>query len=81
MIDGDIDTDSVEEDSEPEESEESDDNTKINMHPVWVTPPSNLTVLEQPTIVYGNEASLGYVYGNAVLLVHVGPIGNRATLQ
>ena len=53
--------------------------TIFDAQPIWVTRPSDLTVLKRPLVRYGNQAELGYTYGHAVLIVRVGKPGERTT--
>ncbi|KAJ6579609.1 hypothetical protein DFH09DRAFT_1445941 [Mycena vulgaris] len=43
----------------------------------WITPMSNLTSFKTAYIHYGNEASLGYIYGDLALMVDVPAAGIR----
>ncbi|KAK0434258.1 uncharacterized protein EV420DRAFT_420033 [Desarmillaria tabescens] len=46
---------------------------------VWVTPLTTFNRMDSNYIRYGNEASMGYLYGDICLIVKVGKPGNRAT--
>jgi hypothetical protein len=44
----------------------------------WVTTMTALTRATTPFVVYGNEATLAYMYGDVCLIVDVGKVGNRS---
>jgi hypothetical protein len=44
---------------------------------VWATKPKTLNRIQESYIAYGNEASLGYLYGDVCLLVDVGDSARR----
>jgi hypothetical protein len=46
---------------------------------LWVTPLTKHAHFKSPYVAYGNEATLGCVYGDVCLMVQVGPTGRRAT--
>jgi hypothetical protein len=43
----------------------------------WVTPMTTINQKEDAFISYGNEASLGFVYGDVCLVVRIGEAGDR----
>ncbi|KDQ51577.1 hypothetical protein JAAARDRAFT_139962 [Jaapia argillacea MUCL 33604] len=47
----------------------------------WVTKSLALNREKKPFLAYGNEASLDYVYGDVCLIVSVGPLDKRATIE
>lgn len=44
---------------------------------LWVTPQTTFNSLKSPYVAYGNEASLGFSYGNVCLVAEVLPSGKR----
>jgi hypothetical protein len=44
---------------------------------LWVTPLTEYAHFKSDYIAYGNDASLGHIYGNVCLVVKVGPFGQR----
>ncbi|KAK0225527.1 hypothetical protein IW262DRAFT_1356479 [Armillaria fumosa] len=44
---------------------------------VWITPITTFNRTESTYMAYGNEASVGYLYGDVCLMVKVGQLGNR----
>ncbi|KAK0219383.1 hypothetical protein EDD85DRAFT_1028980 [Armillaria nabsnona] len=45
---------------------------------VWITPLTTFNRMDSNYVRYGNEASMGYLYGDVCLIVKVGKPGNRA---
>ncbi|SJL14400.1 uncharacterized protein ARMOST_17856 [Armillaria ostoyae] len=45
---------------------------------VWITPLTTSNRMDSNYVRYGNEASMGYLYGDVCLIVKVGKPGNRA---
>lgn len=52
----------------------------VDMEVFWVTELSKLTKVKNNYIAYGNEPSIGYIYGYGCLVVKVGPFGKRETV-
>ena len=46
----------------------------------WVTPMTTQTSVKSEFVAYGNQAEMGYLYGNVCLIVDVGKPGQRETL-
>ena len=44
---------------------------------LWVTPQTTLSSLKSPYVAYGNEATIGYSYGNVCLVAEVLALGKR----
>jgi hypothetical protein len=44
---------------------------------VWVTPQTTINEKQDAYISYGNEATLGFVYGDVCLVVRIGEAGDR----
>ncbi|KAJ7476901.1 hypothetical protein B0H11DRAFT_2234865 [Mycena galericulata] len=59
-----------------EDDEDGNEVTKVT----WITPMSSLTHLKATYLAYGNEHSIGYIYGDLALMVHV-PDENSRTLS
>lgn len=50
---------------------------EIDVTVTWVTPWTENAMFNSPYLAYGNQASLGLLYGNVALVAVVGPSGNR----
>ncbi|KAJ7476900.1 hypothetical protein B0H11DRAFT_1917326 [Mycena galericulata] len=50
-----------------EDNDEDHEVTQVT----WITPMSNLTHLKTTYLAYGNEHSIGYIYGDLALTVHI----------
>jgi hypothetical protein len=46
---------------------------------LWITPLTNYSHFDSPYIAYGNEPSVGHIYGDVCLIVEVGPVGQHET--
>jgi hypothetical protein len=44
----------------------------------WITDMTPFNDVKTPYVAYGNQSSIGYLYGKLVLIVHIGPSDRRA---
>ncbi|KAJ7476902.1 hypothetical protein B0H11DRAFT_1303753 [Mycena galericulata] len=62
------------------ERDEDDEDGREITEVKWITPMSKLTHFQATYIAYGNEHSIGFIYGDLALMVHV-PDENSRTLS
>lgn len=46
---------------------------------LWITPLTEYSHFDSPCVAYGNEPSVGHIYGDICLVVEVGSVGRRET--
>jgi hypothetical protein len=61
--------------------DEDEDDEEVGEEIHWVTDVGSFSSVKTDYIAYGNEASLGCLYGDVCLVLRVGPMENRKILK